>query len=109
MQDCASGYEQQAVLVQQELQYIYYLQPTIQKSQLASSAKKVKVKVPIQEKIEGQSVMQHLLLVPIPLKIGNDATSDQISGETDPELHLRTLPNYITFEIKFSQNGSLTH
>ena len=67
---------------------------------LASSAKKVKVKVPIQEKIEGQSVMQRLLLVSIPLKIGNDsaAAKYQISGETDPELHLRTLPCHITFQ-----------
>ena len=40
---------------------------------LTSSDEKVKVKVPICEKIEGRSVMQHLLLVQIPLKIGNDA------------------------------------
>ena len=63
--------EQQAALVQQA-QYAATCSSNNSKvkiKSLASSDKKVKVKVPKCEKIEGRSVMQHLLLV----QIGNDA------------------------------------
>ena len=63
-QDCATS-KQQAALVQEERYAETSRNSKVKIKSLAPSDKKVKVPI-ICEKIEGRSVMQHLLLVQIP-------------------------------------------